>query len=69
MLVMTRKEGEKIYIGENVCVTVVRIQGGAVRIGIEAASELPIMRGELRDRLNQPSGAETPRESPHLPRD
>ena len=58
MLVVTRKEGEKIYIGDNICVTVVRINGGTVRIGVEAAIETPIMRGELQNRTpNEPEAS------------
>ncbi len=48
MLVLSRRVGERILIGENISVTVVRIAGGAVRLGIEAPGDLPIMRDELR---------------------
>lgn len=48
MLVLSRRVGERILIGENISVTVVRIAGGAVRLGIEAPGNLPIMRDELR---------------------
>jgi carbon storage regulator len=47
MLVMTRKVGERIVIGDNVTVTVVRIAGGLVRIGIEAPPEYIVVRREL----------------------
>ena len=47
MLVVTRKVGERIVIGENVTVTVVRIAGGMVRIGVEAPADYAIMRREL----------------------
>ncbi|MFM8251725.1 MAG: carbon storage regulator [Planctomycetota bacterium] len=47
MLVVTRKVGEQIVIGDHVTVTVVRIAGGAVRIGIEAPKEYSVMRREL----------------------
>ena len=47
MLVMTRKVGERIVIGDNVTVTVVRITGGLVRIGIEAPPEFTVVRREL----------------------
>ena len=47
MLVMTRKVGERIVIGDNVVVTVVRIAGGLVRLGIEAPSGYTIVRREL----------------------
>lgn len=44
ILVLTRKLGEAIQIGGNIKVTVVRLQGGAVRIGVEAPNEVPIRR-------------------------
>lgn len=47
MLVLSRKLGEKIYIGENICITVVDIDRGKVRIGIEAPREVPVFRQEL----------------------
>ena len=39
MLVLSRKVGEKILIGDNISVTVVRVGQGMVRIGVEAPSE------------------------------
>ena len=47
MLVHSRKFGETIYIGENVCITIVDIDRGKVRIGIDAPRDIPIYRGEL----------------------
>ena len=50
MLVLTRKLMESFYIGDDICVTVVRMEGGQVRLGIEAPREIPIVRGELVER-------------------
>lgn len=47
MLVLSRKLGEKIFIGENVCITVVDIDRGKIRLGIEAPRDVPIYRQEL----------------------
>ena len=47
MLVLTRKTQEKIQIGDDITVTIVRIKGGSVRIGIEAPDSIPISRSEL----------------------
>jgi carbon storage regulator len=47
MLVLTRKLMEKLYIGDNICVTVVRLEGGQVRLGIEAPREVSVVRAEL----------------------
>ena len=49
MLVLSRKVGERILIGDNISVTVVRITGGGVRIGIEAPSDMTVVRQELAD--------------------
>ncbi len=47
MLVLSRKPGEKILIGDKISITVVRIAPGIVRIGVEAPDDLPILREEL----------------------
>ena len=47
MLVLSRKLGEKIQIGEDICITVVDIDRGKIRLGIEAPREVPIFRKEL----------------------
>lgn len=51
MLVLTRKLQERIHIGENITITIVRIQGNTVRVGIEAPGDVRVVRGEvvLRD--------------------
>jgi carbon storage regulator len=50
MLVLTRKVGERIQIGDKIFITVVRINGAAVRLGIEAPAELTVVRQELAER-------------------
>lgn len=52
MLVLTRKVGERIHIGDGIVVTVVRIQNDKVRIGIEAPTEVPIHREEVYRRVH-----------------
>jgi carbon storage regulator CsrA len=47
MLVLTRKYQEKIRIGNNITITVLRMKGKAVRLGIEAPTNVPVIRGEL----------------------
>lgn len=47
MLVLSRKLNEKIFIGDNICITVVDIDRGKVRIGIEAPRDINIYREEL----------------------
>jgi carbon storage regulator len=53
MLVLTRKLMEKIYIGEDICVTIVRLEGGQVRLGIDAPRSIPVVRAELKDKRSQ----------------
>jgi len=47
MLVLTRKLMEKLFIGDDICVTVVRLEGGQVRLGIDAPREIAVVRAEL----------------------
>ena len=58
MLVLSRKVGERVWIGDNIAVTVVRVAQGVVRLGIEAPGEMPIVREELKEQLD--SGAAPP---------
>jgi carbon storage regulator len=54
MLVLSRKENERIRVGESVVVTVVRVSGDKVRIGIEAPPHVRVLRDELdRDVLGE----------------
>lgn len=53
MLVVSRKIGERILIGDKIAVTVVKIGSGGVRIGIEAPTEMAIIREELAEQLLQ----------------
>lgn len=52
MLVLSRKVGQRILIGDNIAVTVVRVSQGTVRVGVEAPPELPIVREELKATLD-----------------
>ena len=49
MLVLSRKVGERILIGDDIAITVVRVAQGAVRIGIEAPRSLEVLREEILD--------------------
>jgi len=53
LLVVSRKVGERILIGDKITVTVVKIGGGGVRIGIDAPTEMPIVREELAQQMRQ----------------
>lgn len=60
MLILQRRTGESVVIGEEIRVTVVSIEGGRVRLAISAPPEVPILRSELLDAklANQDSAAE-----------
>ncbi len=47
MLVLSRRESERIQLGENIELTIVRISGDRVQLGIAAPKELRVLRGEL----------------------
>ena len=47
MLVLSRKNGQRVRIGERIVVTVVRARGGRVQLGIEAPQREIVLRGEL----------------------
>jgi carbon storage regulator CsrA len=47
MLVLTRKPGEKVVIGDGITVTVIEVQGNRVRVGLDAPEQVRILRGEL----------------------
>jgi carbon storage regulator len=54
MLVLTRKLMEKLFIGDDICVTVVRLEGGQVRLGIDAPRDVPVVRAELVPERSSP---------------
>ncbi len=60
MLVLSRKVGEQIVIGESIVVTVVRVNAQEVRLGVEAPAHVPILRNELceTELCTAPSGSQ-----------
>jgi carbon storage regulator len=57
-LVLTRKEGEKVYLGESVIITGIAIGGGKVQLLIEAPRDLPIYRSETRPEQPPPASGQ-----------
>lgn len=47
MLVLSRRENECIKLGDSIVVTVVRVSGDKVRLGVEAPADVVVLRGEL----------------------
>jgi carbon storage regulator len=52
MLVLSRKRDEKIVIGQNITVTILRVRGRIVKVGVEAPENIAVLRSEL---LGRPS--------------
>ncbi len=70
MLVLTRRRSEKLYIGGDICVTVVRLEGGQVRLGIEAPRHVAVVRAELTRHgapADEPAAAERAEAQPPIP--
>lgn len=57
MLVLSRRESERIKLGPSIVVTVVRVSGDKVRIGIEAPDDIVVLRGELEPHGESPAPA------------
>jgi carbon storage regulator len=55
MLVLSRRESERIRVGDSIVVTVVRVAGDRVRLGIEAPSDVLVLRDELEAHASAPS--------------
>jgi carbon storage regulator len=53
MLVLTRKVGDGILIGDDILIRIVEIKGGGVRIGIEAPGDKKIYRQEVYERITE----------------
>jgi len=53
LLVLTRKKGEKIVIGDNIVLTVVDIKGDQIQLGIEAPRDIPVHREEVYKEIQE----------------
>lgn len=51
MLVLSRKAGEKIKIGKDIVINILKIEGGIIRVGIDAPQRIPIFRMEVFEKI------------------
>ena len=68
MLILTRRIGETVMIGEDIAITVLRVKGNQVRLGVDAPKHVSVQREEIYQRMQGESapatdGAETPEQS------
>jgi carbon storage regulator len=72
MLILTRRVGETVMIGDDVTITVLGVKGNQVRVGINAPKHVAVHREEIYERIKreqQPEeiGAEKPKTSQYVP--
>lgn len=58
MLILTRRVGEAVMIGDNVCITVLDIKGSQVRLGVKAPKDVAVHREEIFERIKRGEGPE-----------
>ena len=57
MLILTRRVGEKLYIGDDTQVAVLGVKGNQVRLGIQAPKDVPVHREEIYNRIKEEAAA------------
>jgi carbon storage regulator len=69
MLIITRRPGEKIMVGDDVVVEVIEVSGSSVRIGIAAPKSIPVYREEIYVAVQAENRAAAASEVGQLPED
>ena len=60
MLILTRRVGETLMVGDDVTVTVLGVKGNQVRIGVNAPKEVAVHREEIYERIQREGGGAAP---------
>ena len=66
MLILTRRVGETVMIGDDVTVTVLGVKGNQVRIGVNAPKDVAVHREEIYERIRQESEGDTSADSENV---
>jgi carbon storage regulator len=66
MLILTRRPGESIHIGDDIEISVLEIRGNQIRLGINAPADVLVLRSELLDSNRKPA-SEPPTPKPRTP--
>ncbi len=60
MLILTRRVGETLMVGDEVSVTVLGVKGNQVRLGVNAPRDVAVHREEIYERIKQEQGGDSP---------
>lgn len=66
MLVLARRPGERVYIGNDIVVTVVDVRGGRAKLGFQCPGQIPVHREEVHRRIHEEQRANAPIHLPEL---
>lgn len=58
MLILTRRVGESLIIGDDITITVLGVKGSQVRVGVNAPKDVSVHREEIYDRIQQEKNSE-----------
>ncbi len=69
MLIITRRPGEKLMVGDDVVIEVIEVNGSSVRIGIAAPKSIPVYREEIYTAVKEENAAAATADAAQLPED